>query len=102
MHACPKLLPLLIVGDKAPIVAQISSILAQKSSYLPIVDEPRINRPDADNEYVRRHNAAARVQANHIVFADVSDEIVSGMLSTTTAECVSATLDFSYLDSFGK
>jgi hypothetical protein len=75
---CPKLLPILVIGNSAPLVAQVSSALAQKHAYLPIVDEPRIHRPDASNEYIRRHNAAARVKARHIIFVNVDDAIIEG------------------------
>jgi len=75
----PKLLKTLVVGDKAPLVAQISSAIAKKRSYLPVVDEPRIHRPDADNEYVRRHNAAARIQAKYIIYANVSEGIIKAI-----------------------
>jgi hypothetical protein len=76
---CPKLLPILVIGNDPARAAQVSSALAQKRSYLAVVDEPRIHLPDADNEYVRRHNAAARAQAKYIVFVDVNDEIVSAI-----------------------
>lgn len=78
-HMCPHLLPLLVVGNDVPLVAQISSALARKRSYLAVIDEPRIHRPDAANECVRRHNAAARVKAEHIVFANVAEDIVAGI-----------------------
>lgn len=76
---CPKLLETLIIGDNASLIAQVSSALAKKRCYLPVVDEPRIHRPDADNEYVRRHNVAARMQAKHIVFINVNDDIVKAI-----------------------
>lgn len=76
---CPKLLRTLIVGDDPSLVAQLCSAIAIKRCYLPVVDEPRIHRPDADNEYVRRHNVAARMQAKHVIYANVSDDIIKSI-----------------------
>ncbi len=75
-NICPRLLHTLIIGNNAPLIAELSSVLARKRSYLPVIDEPRIHRPDIANEYIRRHNAAARMQAKHVIFVNVADDIV--------------------------
>jgi|GEM_PF-1374296 hypothetical protein len=70
---CPLMHRALVIGDDAQLLAQISSVLARKNSYLPILDGPRIQRPDADAEVIRRNNAAARVAPSAIFFAGLTN-----------------------------
>ena len=77
---CPDLLPALIIGDDARLAAQVSCHLARPGSYLPIVDGPRMTRPDHNAETIRRNNAAARVKADSIIFAGLSDDAAAAML----------------------
>jgi hypothetical protein len=70
---CPKMQRTVVIGDDAHLIAQISSILVKKNSYLPILDGPRMQRNDADAEVVRRNNAAARVGPSAIIFAGLDD-----------------------------
>lgn len=76
MSDCPLMQRALIIGDDAFLVAKISSVLAQKNYYLPVMDSPRIERPDADAEVIRRNNAAARVAPLAIFFAGMSNSSV--------------------------
>ena len=68
----------LVIGDDAQLLAKISSVLARKNWYLPVLDGPRIQRPDSDSEVIRRNNAAARVVPSAIFFA--------GLANTTSDE----------------
>lgn len=77
---CPNLIPALVIADDARLAAQVSCILARPGSYLPVVDGPRIKRPDHAAEVIRRNNAAARVKADSIVFAGLSDDAATAML----------------------
>lgn len=75
MSDCPSLQKVLIIGDDPFLLAKMSSILARKNHYLPILDSPRIQRPDADAEVIRRNNTAARVAPSAILFAGVENII---------------------------
>ena len=61
-------------------LAQVSSIFNQRKTYLPIIDEPRMQRPDADSEVVRRNNIVARLKPNAIIFADLPSKITTQFL----------------------
>lgn len=66
----PGVLPVLIIADDARLAAQVSCRFAPPANqYLAIVDGPRLTRPDADAEVIRRNNAAARIHAERIFFA---------------------------------
>lgn len=77
---CPDLLPVLVIADDAQLAAQISCMLARPASYVPVVDGPRITRPDRDAEVIRRNNAAARVKADLILIAGVSEPAALALL----------------------
>lgn len=70
---CPAMHRVLVIGDDAHLLAQISSVLARKNWYLPVLDGPRIQRPDSDAEVIRRNNAAARVAPSAIFLAGMAD-----------------------------
>jgi hypothetical protein len=70
----PTLLPRLIIADDARLAAQISCVLARPGAYLPIIEGPRLTRPDRDAEIIRRNNAAARARADLILLAGLTDE----------------------------
>lgn len=73
---CPSISQRFVVSDDAQLAAQISCALAQPGSYLPIVDGPRLSRPDPEAEIVRRNNAAARADASLIVLAGLAEESI--------------------------
>jgi hypothetical protein len=70
---CPLMHRALVIGDDAKLVAKISSVLARRNCYLPILDGPRMKRVDADDEVIRRNNAAARVAPSAIFFAGLAN-----------------------------
>jgi len=61
------------MGDDALLLAEIATLLAKRSAYLPILNGPRLQRLDADHEVIRRHNAMALVQPQSIIFAGLPD-----------------------------
>lgn len=77
---CPELLPTLIIADDARLAAQLSCALAQPRCYLPVIDSPRMTRPNNAAEVVRRNNVAARVKAHSIIFAGLQDDAAAAML----------------------
>ena len=65
----PPVLKTMLVGDDAKLLATLAWALARPRTYLPILEAPRMQRPDADAEVVRRNNAAARLQPKTIILA---------------------------------
>lgn len=65
----PQILPTVVIGDDPHLLAQVTTLLARPRAYLPLLDGPRIHRPDLDAEVIRRNNAVARVRPDRIIFA---------------------------------
>src|SRR5258708_2686518 len=76
---CPLISDFMIFADDAKLAAQASLLLAQPRCYLPVCDGPRLQRPDADAEVIRRHNASARAKTRVAVMAGLSDESFGAM-----------------------
>lgn len=74
---CPKLLRTLVVGDDPRLLAQVSCLLARRRHYLPVIDGPRMTRPDYLSEVTTRGNAAAGMKAETVLFVGLSDETCS-------------------------
>lgn len=51
---CPVLSTEAIVADNAELAAALSSALACRHTYLPVLDGPRLTRPDRQSEIIRR------------------------------------------------
>ena len=77
---CPKISEIAVIADDAHLAAQLSCVLAVSGKYLPILEQPRLTRPDRDAEVIRCTNALARSKAKHFIFAGVGD-ITSTALS---------------------
>ena len=71
---CPKLSDVIVVSDDPHLAAQLSCALAKRGEYLPVVDGPRLTRPDVEAEVIRRNNVVARAASKRILIAGVSDE----------------------------
>ena len=69
----PRILPTVIVGDDAPLLAQLATAFARKRSYLPLFDGPRLMRPDADHEVIRRSNGVALLHPDRVLLAGLPD-----------------------------
>jgi len=85
---CPPLLPSLIIADDARLAAQVSCVLARPRTYLPVIDGPRMTRPDHDAETLRRNNAAARVKPSTIVFAGLDNDASAALLGHLPSKLV--------------
>ncbi|MFQ8433989.1 hypothetical protein [Amaricoccus sp. W119] len=59
------------MSDDAELAAMLSCIMGRKGSYLPVLDGPRMGRPDSDNEAVRRVNAIARGAVRKVTFGNL-------------------------------
>jgi hypothetical protein len=57
---CPPISDVMIFSDDARLAAEVSFIFATRGVYLPVIDGPRVQRPDHEGEVIRRINADAR------------------------------------------
>lgn len=78
---CPSLSRVAILADDPLIAAALSCALAQRGTYLPIIDGPRLTRIDRDAEIVRRNNALARVRPRATLLAGLSPESQAAMIA---------------------
>jgi hypothetical protein len=70
---CPLLLDQIIFSDDVHLAARLSCFLARPGFYLPVIDGPRMQRPDREAEVIRRTNAAARAHAKRVYLAGLED-----------------------------
>jgi hypothetical protein len=68
---------IVLVTDNPSLAASISSGIAETGTYFPVLEGPRILRPDADNEVIRVANAIHSLQPHLIIYGDLSEEISS-------------------------
>ncbi len=66
-----------LVTDDPLLAAQISAAFVRPGRYLPIMDGPRMSRPDASNEVVRRRNAIIMTGARHVLLGGLPPSAVS-------------------------
>ena len=71
---CPALSTNAIVSDDPKLAAALSSALACRDFYLPVLDGPRLTRPDHASEVVRRVAALAHAGTNTTLLAGISAE----------------------------
>jgi hypothetical protein len=70
----PILSDTIIISGNAQLAATLSSMLAARGTYLPIIDGPRLQRPDRNAEIIKRTNAVARSRAKRIILAGLLHE----------------------------
>lgn len=68
-----------IVGDKPQFIAELASLFTRPGRYLAVMDTPRMSRPDASNEVIRRTNALVRAKPHHVLFADLPSSALQAM-----------------------
>ncbi len=71
---CPLIRKLAILSDDAELAARLSCVFNRPGYYLPILDGPRMTRPDGRGEAVRRNNAIAKAGVMRIALADLTAE----------------------------
>lgn len=76
------------MSDDPRLLAEVSALVAKKGCYIPVLDGPRVKRPDAEAEVIRRNNAVARSKAKKIVIAALPDDTVSMFESRFPKEMV--------------
>jgi hypothetical protein len=82
---CPLLSKTFVIADDARLAAQASCLFGQAGTYLPVIDGPRMMRPDRHAEVIRRNNAAGRAKPDRIILAGISDEAHDAMMLGFTA-----------------
>ena len=78
---CPSLSTDAIVSDYPELAAALSCALARRDTYLPVLDGPRLTRPDRESEVVRRIAAIARGGAKSTFLAGLSEEARDALIS---------------------
>lgn len=77
---CPPFAKLAIVSDDAHLAASLSCAFGKRSTYLPVMDGPRLTRADGNSEIVRRINTIARSDVEKTLLAGLSAESEAAML----------------------
>jgi hypothetical protein len=75
----PALSDTIVISESAQLAARLSSVLAARGTYLPIIEGPRLQRPDRDAELIRRTNAVARSRAKRLILAGLSSDSASAL-----------------------
>ena len=73
----PKVSKSVCITDDINIAIKFSLLFNQKNYYLPIIDAPRITRPDASNEAIKINNSIAQVQPHKIIFGNLKEKEIS-------------------------
>lgn len=68
-----------LLTDDPLLAARISALFARPGRYLPVMDGPRMLRPDADNEVVRRRNAMVMTGARQVLIGGLPASAVAGI-----------------------
>ena len=70
----PRVSKTVCITDNLEIATNFSLLNNKKKQYLPIIEGPRIVRPDASNEAIKINNALAQVQPNKIIYGKLENE----------------------------
>lgn len=76
---CPTLSTDAIISDDPELAAALSCALARRDTYLPVLDGPRLTRPDHASEVVRRVAALAQAGTRMTFLAGLSAESRNAM-----------------------
>ena len=79
MLRTPSFGPSVLVTDDVLLAARISSLFSRPGSYFPVMDGPRMLRPDASNEALRRRNAIVMTGARHVLLGGMISQATSAM-----------------------
>jgi hypothetical protein len=71
---CPSFERTCCIGNDPILLGEISSFYNKERHYFSVMDEPRLEREDAQNEVIRRNNSIARIRPEVIIYAGLSDE----------------------------
>jgi hypothetical protein len=79
MLAIPSFELSVLVTDDPLLAARISALFARPGRYFPVIDGPRMSRPDADNEVVRRRNAMVLTGAQRVLMGGLPAPAISAI-----------------------
>jgi hypothetical protein len=82
----PTISDTIIISDDAKLAAQISCLVGEPGTYLPIIDGPRMQRPDRQAEVINRTNAVARSRAKRVLLAGLADISADALMQKLPAE----------------
>ena len=78
---CPALSADAIISDHPELAAALSSALARRDTYLPVLDGPRLTRPDFASEIIRRVATIAHAGTKSTLLAGLSIEGRDSMIA---------------------
>lgn len=79
MLAIPSFEHCVLVADDPRLAARISSLFTRAGRYFPVMDGPRMSRPDADNEVVRRRNGLVMAGPRQLLFGGLAPQAAAAM-----------------------
>lgn len=65
-----------LVTDDATLAARVSALFSRPGRYFPVLDGPRMTRPDHSNEVLRRRNAMVLANPQRILIGGLPDEAI--------------------------
>jgi hypothetical protein len=68
-----------LITDDPLLAARVSALFVRRGRYLSVIDGPRMSRPDADSEVVRRRNAIVMSGARKVLVGGLPSSAVSGI-----------------------
>lgn len=78
---CPAIDTTSIISDDPKLAAALSCALSRRGIYLPVLDGPRLTRPDRNAEVTRRVNVLARAGTKNVFLAGLSPEAQAVMMA---------------------
>lgn len=75
----PPFVKTLIVSDNPEAAAELSSILALRGHYLPVLEGPREVVPDPVAELVRRNNTIARAKPEEVMIVGLDEKVAESL-----------------------
>lgn len=79
MQTVPRFESTALVTDDPVLAARVSSLFTRSGRYLPIIDGPRMSRPDNANEVARRLNAVWRAGCERLFLAGMEPQGAAAM-----------------------
>lgn len=86
----PAIVDTAIISDDAYLAARYSAAIAKRFHYLSVIDGPRLSRPDAQAEIMRRNNALARIEVKSVILCGLSgaqEKAMTDQLPSNVVHC---------------
>lgn len=72
----PKVNRISVIGDDGRLMAAVSARLGRVGTFLPMVEGPRVGRPDGHSEVTRCINSIVRIQASDFILAGLEEHAI--------------------------